>query len=1158
MRKRQKGILSIVAILYLATLPSTVHLAQINKSSLGGVVTDQSGAVVVGAEVTLVEESTQIEHKATTDSRGAYNFVGLGLGQYKMSISQPSFRTLVRSGIVLNAGNNERVDVTLEVGEITQQVEVTGEAPLIDERTAVYGTVEDTPTLRKLPLQLGGGKRDPTTFIQTVPGFQNGSGFQNTINGSVGTYSELMVDGAPGDVNPAVHGSFRGGFSTEALAEFKVVSSASAEYGLTGGVVISFVTQSGSNELHGAAYEYLRNEALDARSFFAQNVAIGKRNEFGFKLGGPVVIPRVYNGHNKTFFFANVGRFIFHSAVAGTVLTLPTGDFKSGNLSALLGPQVGTDALGRPVRVGQIYDPSTTRSDGQGGFIRDPFQGNIIPSSRFSPVSAAYQSNFPALTFPELLANNYVGAGGPGISNETYYTFKIDHVKGNDKFSGVYWRSKTSATGSFPLPKFFGPIGGQPGGNGELSHGAGNNVRLNWTHTFSSKVLLDVIFGVDQNRGGFEENEVTAQGGTAIGLKGTLIPCAPQVNISGGFPFLGLQTCHQVESDTNWRWMNNLSVQKGKHSLKFGGNRLSWNANFPTSVLANGRFNFRPVETGLPGAFFSQTGAGYASFLLGEVDSSEVTGPTTGSPRQLAVGFYAQDEYRVTPKLTLNLGLRYDIQPMFRDENDKLSNFDSTVPNPAAGGILGALTFVGEGPGRIGRRRIAGTNYNNFGPRFGFAYKLLDKTVLRGGYGLYFGPVNQLAAGGAIVNRQGLLPQFGRQSIDGGVTSAFNWTNGFPLPANLEPTLDPTVANGSSTDFFGPESSRAPRIQQLNLGVQHELPNNMLIDVSYIGNFSHMIGSGRAKPANQLDYSRFGGLGSLLTANIDSAQAQAAGIRSPYPGFQGTVAQALRPFPQYQIIQDLGATVNNIVFNGVQFKLQKQTSKGVSFLIGYTISKTLGDTDSTPGFFASHPQDAYNRRAEKAPTDVDMPQNLILSYTYDLPLGPGKRFANSPSIFNRHVLGGWSISGIHTYQSGRALAITTNQILPTLAAAIRPNLASNVAVRTSVSCESFDPATDNYLNRSAFANPAPFSFGNAPRRLGDVRSCGSANENISVAKTNPLIRERLLMRFGADFFNVFNRHVWGAPATNIDDPNFGRIASTGPGRTIQLHLRFDW
>jgi hypothetical protein len=440
----------------------------------------------------------------------------------------------------------------------------------------------------------------------------------------------------------------------------------------------------------------------------------------------------------------------------------------------------------------------------------------------------------------------------------------------------------------------------------------------------------------------------------------------------------------------------------------------------------------------------------------------------------------------------------------------------------------------------------------------------LSGTVIRGSYGLFQAPVSQFS--GELANRQGFVPQFGVASLDGGVTASFNWTNGFPLERfNPDPVIDSTVANGSSTSFIGKRNAHPAQVQMLNLSIQHELRGNMLFEAAYIGNLSHRISTGSLEQVNQLDYQKYGSLGSLLSANINSSAAIDAGIQSPFPGFNGTVAQSLRPYPQYLGINGITSMIGNSVYHAAQFKLQKHFSNGLSFLIGYTVSKTVADVDATPGFFAAGIQDAYNRRAEKSVTSVDFPQDLVMSYSYELPFGPGKRFLDRQDVFSKHVLGGWNISGIHKYTSGAPLAFTTNGRLPTTGdtlsqsnPTLRPNRVLGVDARTGLSCADMDPATDLYLNRAAFTNPAPFTFGNAAPRLSDVRGFANLNESISLTKNFLITEDRWRLRIGADFFNIFNRHIFGNPATNIDNLNFGTVSSAGPGRTIQLHMKVNW
>ena len=1147
-------LLTFLFFVVVAELP-TVCLGQINRSSLSGVITDTTGAVIVGAKVLLMEEGTQAKYESTTDQAG-YTFSALPLGRYTLTVTQSSFKTFVRSGIELNAGDNKRIDLTLEVGEMTQQVEITGTAPVLETSEPVYTDTIATNTLEKLPILLNGLKRDASNYLATVPGYQGGAGFTNNINGSIGTFTELYVDGVPADGNPAVHGLFRNGFSNETLAEFKVADSPSADQGPTGGALISFVTKSGTNDFHGNVYEYHRNTALTARDFFSPTVAKNLQNEFGFSVGGPVWLPRLYNGRNKTWFYFNWGKSRRRYGVGASTYTMPIEEFKNGDFSRLLGGAIGTDALGRTVREGQIYDPSTTRSDGQGGFIREPFQGNIIPQTRFSQVSSKFQSHYPKLPAGAPLVNNYLTSGGSGALDEDYYDIKIDQQIGNNRFAGKYWRSFNSTTDPFNLPAIFAIR--------TLSFSRGSHGRFNWTKTISARWVNDSAFGIDRDFLRTGSPGEAGIGASLIGQPNALGRCLPTVHVAGFFSTTQTELkCGQDEADTNWRFTDNTSYSTGKHLIKFGGIYNKWAANFP--IENNAQFTFLAPETGLPGQLLNKTGYSYASFLLGGSDNAAAKGAEDQTPRMYMFGFYVQDSWRVKPNLTLQLGLRYDVQPFPVHWHDTISQFDPTVPNPGAGGRLGALTFAGIGPGRLGRRQLADTHYRDFGPRLGFAYQAGAKTVIRGNWGLYYGPNNQTMAGYAAVIQQGYFPTFSRASLDG-YSAVFNWDSGFPLPATLGPNLVPEVANGSDTAFFGRDAGRAPRIQMVHFGIQRELPGKALLEFSFMGKYAHGLISGAAEPINQLDYGKYGSLGDLLGADVYSPQAQAAGIPVPYTGFQGTVAQALRPFPQYLTINNEGAAVSFNTYNSFQLKLQKHYSQGLSFLVGYTISKAmtdLGGIGNIPGFFASSPQDAYNRRTEKALANTDIPQSLIVHYLYELPVGPGKKFLNQNNIFTKYILGGWSISGYNSYNSGTPIGVVTERVLPTVGGALlgnnlRPDIVAGAAIRTSAGCGDFDPGRgDRYLNSSAFSDPAPWRFGSASRVLGNVRTCGSLNENISIIKYIP-IKERVRFQFGSDFFNAFNRHSWGAPNTDIDNSGFGTITSTGPGRVIQVHARIEF
>ncbi len=1137
------------------TLTSVVS-AQMNRASLSGIVTDSSGAVVPGTSVLAVQTGTQSKFTATTNESGAYNFIGLPIGDYTITAEREGFSKTVRSNVVLTADSAVRVDLELTPGAIAQQIDVAAAAPLIEERSSAYGVNVQTQALEKLPLQVSGGERSLYSFLNTVPGVSN-AGFANNIMGGVGMYSQVVYDGVTAEYNPGVQGVMSHPPSVETIAEFKVVNSVAAEYGLTGGAFMSFISKSGTNSFHGDAFEFVRNNDFDARSFFAPTVAIEKQNEFGFTGGGPVYIPKVYDGRNKTFFFATFTQFIEHTISQGSVVTLPTAAFRQGDFSQLLGPTIGTDSMGRPVAQGEIYDPKSTHPDGQGGFVRDPFPGNMIPQSAQSAVSRAWQSFLPPVTDPSQIVNNFLGASGLNINHTQNYFFKVDQMLLGGRLSGNYKLGRTYSRSTCVLGDYY---------CGSQNQGRQQSWRTAFNRNIRTNIINDFTAGVDRAGGpGGLPNPKYGTLSTTIGLKGTFFPCGPQLNIAGGYPgedLFGTHVCQQGENDTNWKLNDSVGWFVGKHSIKFGASYYRWTANFRTQNLANGHFTFQPAETGLPGQFLSETGFGYASFLLGQVDQAEIKAGETSGQRSWYMGYYIQDEFRATPKLTLNYGLRYEWQPQYTSPHNYGAEFEPNIPNPGAGGLLGALAFLGNGPGRNGKRRFSDTYPWGFGPRLGFAYKITNGTVVRGSYGLFAAPVSQFS--GEFGNRQGFVPRFAVSSIDG-FTGAFNWDNGFPSGFNSSPTIDPTVANGSSTAFIGKTNAHPAQVQMLNFSLQRELPGNVLVEAAYIGNLSHHISSNGLEQINQLNYAKYGSLGPLLGQLVGSPAANAAGITAPFPGFVGTVAQALRPYSQYQGINGITSMIGNSTYHAAQIKVQKRYSNGLSFLVGYTISKNLTDVDSTPGYFSAGTQDAYNRRTEKALSSIDSPQQVVASYTYELPFGYGKKFASGNDVFSRYVLGGWTISGIHTYRAGTPIGVSTNLRLPTTGDSLaqsqptlRPDVIPGVAVRTGLSCSGFNPATDLYLNRAAFTDPAPYSFGNAPRTLPTVRGCAYSDEDVSLLKSFPTFKERIVVRLGADFFNIFNRKHFGGPATNIDNANFGTISSAGPPRIMQLNFKILW
>jgi hypothetical protein len=482
-----------------------------------------------------------------------------------------------------------------------------------------------------------------------------------------------------------------------------------------------------------------------------------------------------------------------------------------------------------------------------------------------------------------------------------------------------------------------------------------------------------------------------------------------------------------------------------------------------------------------------------------------------------------------------------------------MSGFDPDLENPAAGGRLGAVAFLGEGPGRTGRTSFAETEWKNFGPRFGFAYNVADLTVLRGGYGIYYAPGNATAG---LRTSQTFSYGFNASplfaSTNTGLAPAFYWDQGFPQ--NFPPPLNigPSGANGSEVHYIGREDGRPPYFQNWSFGIQRELPASVLVEVAYVGNKGTRLGTNYMN-WNEVD-PKYLSLGSLLTQPVTSAAAQAANIPLPYPGFTGSVQQALRPYPQYQGIPNRSGPVGNSTYHSLQAKAEKRMSAGLTYLVAYTWSKAISDNDMQAGLGPSA-QTFYNRSLEKAISTNDVPHILAVSYLYELPFGPGRRYLNDGPLAK--IAGGWTFTGIHRYNSGRPVVLSMTNTLPLFNAGLRPNVVPGVERQTDF--DDFDPAIHSLINRAAFAAPASFSFGTAARSYTDLRAPAYLDESFGLIKRTALT-ERLGLTFRAEFFNVFNRVVFGAPNGNFSaGAGFGRVGTqANTPRQGQLALRLEF
>lgn len=1121
----------VLAFVLLTSLPLC---AQTVLGTFTGRVLDPTGASVAGAAVVATNTSTNLAYRTTANESGNYVLQQLPVGAYELAVEAKGFRRSVRRGIELNVAQTITLDVNLEVGQVDQAVEITADVTTLQTATSDLGTVISRNKLVDLPLFVSGGVRDLEQFIFLAPGV-TGDAANTQISGSPSRAKEVLIDGIastgvesggiiPGATQPSV----------ETIAEFKLIrANFNAEYGRTGGGVQVFVTRSGTNDLHGSVFDYLRNEKLDARGFFQPQRPINKQNEFGVSLGGPVIIPRLYNGRNKTFFFLVYSGFRFRQGAPNTVQSLIPEDFRRGDFSRLTVP---------------IYDPATTRVV-DGRTVRDPFPGNRIPAERFSAVSRAILGVLPAPTNSGLF-NNFTSVGR-GATDENQGNLKVDHsFNDKNRLSVYFYRDILDGLDPELIP-----------GPATPNRATGNrNVwgRVTHDYIFSPTVLNHLNAGYTRFLTTIDSFSLNQDWPNRLGLRGVnagennAFPCLTFV--SSGYRSLGDQNCNAraLQTNNNIQVNDNLSVVRGAHSLRFGLDYRWMETNGIDNFQSAGVFNFNALETGLPGT--PQTGNDIASFLLGAVNRGvqRVYGYFPRNRYQY-LAFYAQDDWKAARRLTFNYGLRYDIYFPRYEKNDNLSNLDPALPNPGAGGRPGALEFLGEGPNRNGRRSFADTDWMNFGPRVGLAYQLTDRTVLRSGYGIYYALGNANAGlRDSIQMSNGFIANAVFASTDAGVTPGFNWDNGFPQNFVRPPVISPTAANGSELRVVGRGDGRPPYFQNWSFTIERELAPRVNLELTYLGTKGSRIGNGLVR-LNELDPSLLR-LGSLLTQPVTSAAARDANIPLPYPGFTGSVAQALRPFPQYLDIQRRSDPSGSSTYHALQTQFTVRTVKGLDVQGAYTWAKTISDSDVLAGGGPGG-QTTYNRQLEKAIATTDVPHIFSLAYSYELPFGRGRQWLNRGGLANA-LLGGWVLTGIHQYAAGTPLVLTVNNTLPLFNAVLRPDVVEGVSRRQET--DAFDPARDRWINPAAFRAPAPLRFGTSARSHTDLRNPNNYNENFGLLKRFALT-DRVTFTFRAEFFNALNRVVFGGIQTNVSNAAFGRVTTQANlPRQGQVALRLDF
>jgi hypothetical protein len=1121
--------------LCLAALFAASAVAQ-DRGAIIGRVTDPSTAIIAGATVTVTNQDTGVKITATTNEAGNYAVRSLPFGRYEVDCEARGFRKSIRKDNALDVAQTLTVDIMLEVGAIDQAIEVTAATPIIENGTSDLGTVVDEKQVQDLPLSVNGNMRNPESFVLLAPGV-SGDVSNTEINGSQDRAKAVLVDGI-GSTGPESGGTLFTYPPVESIGEFKLASSNfNAEYGKTGGGFEIFTTKSGSNQFHGSLFEYLRNDIFDARGFIAQSTPINRQNEFGGSFGGPVIVPK-YSGRNRTFFYFVYNGFRYRAGATNNVLNLPTAAQRSGDFSG------GTKA-GVPLA---IYDPGTTRSDGANGFTRDVFPGAVIPQSRMSKVSMAMLQLLPLPNTKQATGNYF--AVGAQVFNRNVVTVKGDHAfSEKNRISVFFYGSGESSIAPEQIA-------------GAMSNALNQQRPARWgrfNHDYQLSATLLNNFRAGYTREPQLWARITSDKGylQKTGLAGTNPPgeILPRVQFTDSYQNWSDETKNKgVQVNNTLQFADTVSYFRGNHSMKFGVDTSWQQTNGADTANQQGLFTFSPNETAFPSAAGRvNSGNPFASYLLGAVDNASYNGLfVVPGIRYHYTALFAQDDWKISRKLTLNIGLRWDLFIPRREHNTNISGFDPTLANPGAGGVLGAVRFLGNGPGRdSSRQSFAGTDYRDFGPRFGFAYQAAQKTVVRGGYGISYGQGNATAGLRASQNFiVGFNAAPSYASTDAGVTPAFNWDGGFPTNWPRPPFIDPTVQNGSNVNMIGRGDGRPPYFQNYQLSVQQAVSPKMVVEAAYVGVKGTRLGNNLIT-LNQVD-PRYLSLGNLLTQSVSSAVAQAAGIKVPYAGFTGSVAQALRPYPQYLTINNNANPNGNSTYNALQMKLTRRLSHGVTILAAYTWAKTLTDGNIAAGG-GPNGEDYYNRRIEKSISTNDVPQILSLAYTYELPFGKGRKLFHHGGIAAA-IVGGWQLTGIQQYQAGKPVSLTANNGLPIFNSSLRPNLVGGAPLTLAHP----NPLLDPWFNKNAFAVPASYTIGNAARSYTELRAANLYNESFGLMRRIRL-GERATLTLRGEFFNAFNRVVFGAPAANISGTNFGRVGSqSNLPRQGQVAARIDF
>ena len=1075
-----------------------------------------------------------------SDANGLYSFRNVFPGTYQLTITAEGFGQYVQDGILVRVGYPIRQNVQLKLQASAQRVEVAADASALNfENAELRGSI-DPQVIQEVPLLVSGSIRSAANFASLLPGVVRGSGdvAGAHVNGGQSQTGIVVLDGIALYNSSGTQGLTGAVLdfpqSPDLISEFQVLTSNyAAQYGSAGGVTVENV-KSGTNSFHGTAYLFNRNSSFNAAQWGASDKAQDVENDFGGNFGGPLKLPFLKSGNNRTFFFANFEAFRIRGALFRPTLSIPSVAERNGDFRDWIDPETGN--------LIPIYDPATHQQ-----FMGcDGTTPNVICPTDPRLQNSLAKQWFQFLPTPTSSGplNNYLAPATPAFLGTDAYTIteKIDQYIGSkDHISEMFYYKYLPKTTFTSLPETISDSG--------TSFKRTSLLRLNWDHTFSSRVVNHVAFGFQDDKfyGGGIDGKFADKLPQIPGVASHEYP--PQITFGDGFATFGTGA-----GDPNIQpWLapayivnDAVSMTRGKHTISFGGElRIAQNS----AIFLGGQsgsFGFARGETGLPNQV---SGSAIASFLLEQVDSASANFYTSTNidARTKSFTLFVGDTWRVTPKLTISPGIHWEVDPPPLEAKDRFSYFDPTLPNPGAGNLPGAIAFAGGGTGRSGRRFPEDTWRGGIAPRLGLAYAVTAKTVVRSGYGLFYDNANMPGwAGGISQDGYNANAVFG--SSNGGTQAAFVLSAGLPSNHPVPPNLVSTFDNGGNAPVYRARTAnRLPYAQQWNLTVEHQFTDRDYLSASYVGTKGTRLLS-QIDPINVVD-PRFLAMGAQLNDTFQPGDTVVDGVPAPFPNFATvmtgcapSVAQALRPFPQYcNTIGGLNENQGSSSYHAFQLKAEHRFSKGLWALLSYTNSKLITNSDNAETILNPTYFSPFERSRNRSLAIEDVPQALNIAYSYELPFGRGKSWLDQGGVLNA-VLGGWAFNGVYRIQSGIPFQISSsncnvpsefiNFCSPALLPGASPFLQSP---------SHFDPSQP-VLNVSSFEPASAFNFytGKGPR-VQNFRQPGYSDFDIGLKKSIQ-ITERVTFQLRGDAFNVLNAHHFNSVGAFIQSSGLGGSA----------------